>query len=482
MPTVRYEQAVYGSFPFWHRGLRPAGALAGLPAGVAGRPSGRPASGTASRRAGDADAAAGALFALRLPDRGPWMVVGVCPQGADDHGRPGALAFHGLFVEPREFRKAGFDPFALAGAICAVAGDRRRRPCRPASMPDRTLPTLPAGDPAALAARIAQAIAQRRRVAIEADRPIDDLARAVWRALLPERQTAAGDGGDAGLRQRQPLRPSRAAPTARASNLTPRTTRPTPCPTPPISPIPFHCIGFDLRDTPSGRRCWCFSPWRRVIALALRDRGGEAEEGAGQALVNPGSRDANRRDGSPPDSDSAERNLPRPSDFRDDPAVDADQRMLVADGLLDLAARFGALEILGRDSDHDDREPDPTRLMVRLSESLRYRGPVLGAAELERLAREPGGERILSWHKHLEHFRTDRPLPRDFPSGPLRWQLSVLSWSFRVEPHPGLSPSEVPFALADALAAPWPVRPTPLANRYPALADYARFLSRLPRR
>ena len=36
------------------------------------------------------------LFCLRLKS-GPWIVVGVSPQGHDDRGRPGALAFHGLF-------------------------------------------------------------------------------------------------------------------------------------------------------------------------------------------------------------------------------------------------------------------------------------------------------------------------------------------------------------------------------------------------
>ena len=37
----------------------------------------------------------------------------VSPQGVDDHGRPGALAFHGLFITPRDYRRAGADPFAF---------------------------------------------------------------------------------------------------------------------------------------------------------------------------------------------------------------------------------------------------------------------------------------------------------------------------------------------------------------------------------
>src|SRR5206468_12007351 len=57
-----------------------------------------------------------ALFSLRLPS-GPRAVVGVGPQGADDRGRPGALAFHALLVEPRDYRRAGSNPFAFAGAL-----------------------------------------------------------------------------------------------------------------------------------------------------------------------------------------------------------------------------------------------------------------------------------------------------------------------------------------------------------------------------
>ena len=41
------------------------------------------------------------------------VIVRVSPQGDDDHGRPGALAFHGLFVSARDYRRAGADPFAF---------------------------------------------------------------------------------------------------------------------------------------------------------------------------------------------------------------------------------------------------------------------------------------------------------------------------------------------------------------------------------
>src|SRR5579859_960223 len=111
--AVRFEQAVYGSFPFWDRGY----------AVLAHSPGVRPQwlrsfqdvcqrYGEPSRRSNGS----GALFAMRL-DRGPWVIVGVSAQGVDDQGRPGALAFHGLFVTAREYRKASFDPFALTNVL-----------------------------------------------------------------------------------------------------------------------------------------------------------------------------------------------------------------------------------------------------------------------------------------------------------------------------------------------------------------------------
>ena len=115
MPTVRvrFEQAVYGSFPFWDRGYALLAHSPGCrPEWLAeflaacqhyGEPRGGPPE-TCS------------LFSLRLTS-GPWIVVGVSPQGHDDQGRPGALAFHALFLSPREYRKAGHIPFGLSGAL-----------------------------------------------------------------------------------------------------------------------------------------------------------------------------------------------------------------------------------------------------------------------------------------------------------------------------------------------------------------------------
>src|SRR5690349_4968389 len=110
MTRVRFEQAVYGSFPFWDRGY----ALLAQSPGC--RPEWldefRAACQRFGERPGGVEDLGAPIVALRLPS-GPWAIVGVGSTGSDDRGRPGALAFHGLFVGPREFRKVGYDPFAL---------------------------------------------------------------------------------------------------------------------------------------------------------------------------------------------------------------------------------------------------------------------------------------------------------------------------------------------------------------------------------
>jgi hypothetical protein len=182
---IRYEQAVYGSFPFWNRGY---GVLARSPEC---RAEWLAALKAACQRYGERPAGvaeADALFARRI-DRGPWMIVGVAPQGDDDAGRPGALAFHALFVGHWTYALAGADPFAF--------DHLHRRDWGPADL-DATLPAgrasvrraayragpLPgsSGEDGQLAA-IVGAIARGRRVAVQSAAPIDALARDAWRAL-----------------------------------------------------------------------------------------------------------------------------------------------------------------------------------------------------------------------------------------------------------------------------------------------------------
>jgi len=97
--VIRYEQAVYGSFPFWDRGYAILAQSPGC------RPEWVAELRAACQRFGDRPAGVstvGGLFALRMSS-GPWMIVGVGSPGSDDRGRPGALAFHALFVSPRDY-------------------------------------------------------------------------------------------------------------------------------------------------------------------------------------------------------------------------------------------------------------------------------------------------------------------------------------------------------------------------------------------
>ena len=158
-----------------------------------------------------------------------------------------------------------------------------------------------------------------------------------------------------------------------------------------------------------------------------------------------------------------------------EPPVGPEERARIVDGLEALADRFEGFEI--------GHPGDPAALMARISGQIRYRGPTLSPAELARLQGEsdPDRDRALAWHERITRtFADDRPLPEDFARLPLARQLDRLAWSFHLEPPPRAE--DVPAALLEALSRDGPVRPTPLAARYPALSDYARFLGRLPRR
>ena len=184
MPVViRYEQAVYGSFPFWDRGYailaRSPGCrdewLADLKA--------------ACQRYGERPphaAEAGGLVALRLPS-GPWAIIGPSPQGSDDRGRPGALAFHALFLSGGDYRKAGAFPFEFARLLRTDWTADTSLASGQLTL-DRPIPAEPATTGDDRAARIAKALLRGRRVALEADGPIDDLARSVWLALPVRRR------------------------------------------------------------------------------------------------------------------------------------------------------------------------------------------------------------------------------------------------------------------------------------------------------
>ncbi len=183
--SVSFEQAVYGSFAFCNRGY-------GLLARSAGcRPEWAAALRAACQHYGEPPsgvAEAAALFARRI-GRGPWMIVGVYPQGCDDAGRPGALAFHALFVDAWTYARAGADPFAFGGLTRGDWGladlDATLPPGRAEVRRARfrkVVGHLASPDGESLMA-IVEAITRGRRVAVQSAAPIDRMARDVWRAL-----------------------------------------------------------------------------------------------------------------------------------------------------------------------------------------------------------------------------------------------------------------------------------------------------------
>jgi hypothetical protein len=183
--SVRFEQAVYGSFAFWNRGYGTLARSAGC------RPEWLAALKAACQRYGERPAGvndAGALFAKRI-DRGPWVIVGVSPQGHDDAGRPGALAFHALFVGPWTYARAGADPFAFA---CRLRSDWTLAdldailppglaPIRRAIGRNSSGSATPDADERR--GTIVDAMVRGRRVIVHSAEPIDALARDVWRTL-----------------------------------------------------------------------------------------------------------------------------------------------------------------------------------------------------------------------------------------------------------------------------------------------------------
>ncbi len=185
---IHLEQAVYGSFSFWNRGyslLTRSGAC---------RPEWLTELRRACQRFGEPPATAveaDSLFAMRL-ESGPWMIVGVYPQGCDDQGRPGALAFHALFIRRWAYWWFGADPFALAGLLrCewSHADQGRTLPSVTWTIrrPDRTSSSsnLAVEGADRRISPIVAALAHGRRVIVQSDEPINGLARGVWRALPP---------------------------------------------------------------------------------------------------------------------------------------------------------------------------------------------------------------------------------------------------------------------------------------------------------
>jgi hypothetical protein len=440
---ILLEQLVYGSFPFWDRGYDVLARSPGC------RPEWVSDVLAACRQFGEAPSGvtpSPCLFALRLAS-GPWAVVGVEPQGHDDRGRPGALAFHALLVLDRDYRRAGSNPFAFAGSIrrewsagvelkarswtVEVSSSLSRRDSEEESDP-RVGP-------------IVEALAQGRRVAIESAGPIEGLAREVWLGLPESRRRRAsvatwafGNGNRFDL-----------------------------IAAPRLAALEFDRSYVDLSttdvrspstDRETARRAALPRPGRRALAVAVL----AGLAAVGLAWWGMGGQKGFRI----PARQTA-------ASIDPEPPVGPEERARIVDGLEALADRFEAFEI--------GRWGDPSELMTRISDRLRYRGATLSEADRGRLATEsdPDRDRALAWHDRIRVFADDRPLPGEFARLPIRRQLAEFARSFHLDP-PARSDA-VPGFVAEALSRDGPIRPTPLASRYPALSEYARFLGRLPR-
>ena len=160
------------------------------------------------------------------------------------------------------------------------------------------------------------------------------------------------------------------------------------------------------------------------------------------------------------------RPIPRPLATTAPPPTIADD---VAEGLADLADRCGIAA--------NDLEGDPTALMARLSDRLRYRGPLLSPGDLARIEDESERRRLAGLGRPHPPLPARSPLARRLPPS---LPAKAARHARLVVPPPPLrgTIAEAPDALADELA----VEGTTRTSTDPTLAAYARFLGLLPRR
>ena len=459
---VTFEQAVYGSFAFRGDGYAPLANSPGC------RPDWLAAFHVACRSIGEkppgAGDLAGMMFAMRWNPRGPWMIVGVSSMGSDDRGRPDALAFHALFMEGREFRKVGYDPFLLRGALRSDWG--------PETTLDRgtIAPQTPdESESSDRASAVATALKRGRKIALASDAPNLDLAREVWR-LLPVR-----------VRKRCAVATWAFAESSRfdlvaarslagwelgGAYVDPFAIRP-PSRRRPVR-IGIIAVGVAALVAYGASQWWHSGEEARIAALA--------------EIVDPADDYLPQRSIDPTPG-------PARSAYADEAASPGDR-----DEVLERLRKFSkdfhvpsAALPRGQVPTPDDKSMSE---LIQMIYCRRYNGPLLNSEEVSALARDPspGRSRALAWDRQIRHFVADRPLPGPLEgsnlemlgSGPLRWQVDWLAWSFHVEPDPKLTILEAIDALADALTLDEPIRRNPLEATYPALAEYAKFLAKLP--
>ncbi|MFM7127736.1 MAG: hypothetical protein ACKO0V_00080 [bacterium] len=109
--NIECEQAIYGSFPFWDKGYALLAASDGCQKSWLDefirlcRSLGQPP--------GEASPEIDSLLFASPLSSGQWVVALGSAQGCDDRGRPGAWAFHALFLSRADYRRAGASPFAF---------------------------------------------------------------------------------------------------------------------------------------------------------------------------------------------------------------------------------------------------------------------------------------------------------------------------------------------------------------------------------
>ena len=467
--TIRFEQAVYGSFAF-----RPDG-YAMLASSPRCRSQWRDDFRTACQRIGEQPAGVSdrpSLFATRLPS-GPWCVVGVFPQGSDDRGRPGALAFHGLFLSGRDYRELGGSPFPLRDVLRGQWTETQSLDSGLASFVPET-PGIPRSQ-RDLAGRIAKVLRLGWKAAVELPEPGDDLAREVWRRLplktrkhLSVGTWAFGNGNNfdlfigpklAGVAfDSHSIRIEPDAPSAQETALHSRSCFQT------HRMIAMGFVGVALILTMVAVR----------HALELRET---ADALSLSVRVRPEVAPIR----------VSTRVEPSPT-FSSDEDVTPGERERLVEALVHLLDRFEVLE------DHrlpQSSQSDPRALMDHLAAKLRYNGPFLSESDRHSLQNDPRheAELALCWEEHIRKFAADRPLPADFRSKRLGAQVALLVWSFHLDRNRPdsdnprrLSPAETVQALAEELTVDMALRPTPVVEQYPALGSYLTFLGRLPRR
>jgi hypothetical protein len=182
--SIRYEQAVYGSFPFWNRGYavlaRSGGCLPGWLEAMR----------SACQKFGERPAGVESFrshFAIPIGGEPSWMIVQADSVGLDDQGRPGATAFHALFVGAWSYRRAGADPLAFAPAFRSDwALDDHQRPLPQGSFRPASRRKDPSASLDPRVGPIVEALVRGRRAIVQAAEPAESLMRSVW-ARLPGR-------------------------------------------------------------------------------------------------------------------------------------------------------------------------------------------------------------------------------------------------------------------------------------------------------